>query len=191
MISLRGTMVALGTLEREDCRALWEAYEPAEPLPTEPLRPGLSREGADDWFEDIQRKQGREQVYLGIWATGGPLVGDIQIARIDWQARTADLGVGIARREHRGRGYGSDAIRVMVRYAFWELGLHRLSAHVIEHNEAACRCLERVGFQAEGRQREAIYAGGRRWDRLLYGLLAAEAALAPTFRPPASLDRSV
>jgi hypothetical protein len=58
--------VALKTLEQEHCRALWEAHEPAEPLPTEPLRPGMSAEGAVKWFGENQEKQGRERVSLGI-----------------------------------------------------------------------------------------------------------------------------
>jgi len=56
MIALIGEKVKLCTLERKNCRELWDAYEPAEPIPTEPLNPGKSREGADDWFEDIQSK---------------------------------------------------------------------------------------------------------------------------------------
>jgi RimJ/RimL family protein N-acetyltransferase len=188
MIALRGERVSLRTLEREDCRALWAAYEPADPLPTEPLRPGLSIEGADRWFDDMQRQQGREQVYLGIWSDDGRLVGDIQISAIDWQARTATLGVGIALRGDRGHGYATDAARTLARYAFEELGLHRLSAATAEHNAAARRALEKVGFRPEGRQREALYTGGRRWDRLLYGLLASE--FAPDGALPA-IDRSV
>jgi hypothetical protein len=57
MIELRGEQVVLRTLEREHCRQLWESYKPAEPLPTEPLNPGLSVEGADKWFEEMQAKQ--------------------------------------------------------------------------------------------------------------------------------------
>ena len=174
MIELRGKIVVLRTLEREDCRALWTAYAPEEPVPTEPLNPGLSVEGAERWFEEMQAKQGKEQLYLGIWHDD-ELVGDVQIAEIDWRHRCASIGASIARREQRGKGYGSDATRVLVRYAFAELDLHRLSAATHEANVGAQRTLTRCGFILEGRQREAIRAAGRRWDRLLYGLLRDEA----------------
>lgn len=68
MIELRGERVLLRTLERAHCRILWEQDEPESPLPSEPLRPGLSVEGADRWFDDMQAKQGKEHVYLGIFA---------------------------------------------------------------------------------------------------------------------------
>ena len=118
MIELRGEHVVLRTMERAHCRELWEAYEPTTPLPTEPLNPGLSVEGADRWFEEIQAKQGKEQVYLGVFALNDRLVGDIQLANIDWRHRTASIGLGIARQADRGCGMGTDAAQTLLRYAF-------------------------------------------------------------------------
>ena len=174
MIELCGKRVILRTLEREHCRELWEKYEPIEPLPTEPLNPGLSIEGADKWFEDIQAKQGREQVYLGVFTREGELVGDIQLANINWRDRTATVGLSIARQADRGKGYGTDATKTILRYGFEHLGLHRVTAVIAEHNGGAQRILEKCGFVQEGREREAIYNSGRRWDRLTYGLLRPE-----------------
>ena len=174
MIELRGERVVLKTLEREHCRELWEAYEPEEPFATEPVRPGLSVEGADKWFDEMQEKQGREQVYLGIFCADGRLVGDVQLANIDWRHRTATVGAGIARRSDRRQGYGSDATRVMVVYAFEHLDLMRVSASTIEYNEGAQRVLLKCGFVEEGRERQAVFCQGRRWDRVRYGLLREE-----------------
>ena len=69
-------------LERDDCRWLWAAYEAAEPLPTEPLHLGLSAEGADAWFAEIQAGQEKDRLHLGIFTLDGRLVGDIQLANI-------------------------------------------------------------------------------------------------------------
>ncbi len=171
MIELRAEKIVLRTLEREHCHELWSNYEPVEPLPTEPLRPGLSVEGADKWFEDMQARQGKEQVYLGIFTLAGKVVGDIQLADIDWRHRTASLGVGIARQADRGQGYGAAAITTLLRYGFQHLDLYRVSASTAEYNTAAQRVLEKCGFIREGRERKALYCGGRRWDRLQYGLL--------------------
>jgi RimJ/RimL family protein N-acetyltransferase len=174
MIELRGEKVVLRALEREHCRQLWEMYEPVAALPTEPLNPGLSVEGADKWFEDIQAKQGREHVYLGAFSLAGELLGDVQLADIDWRHRTANLGGSIARVDERGHGYGADAAQALLRYGFEHLDLLRVTAAAVEHNAAAQRVLEKCGFMLEGRQRQAIYGSGQRWDRLLYGLLRAE-----------------
>lgn len=182
MIELRGEKTILRTLEREHCHELWQAYEPAEPLPTEPLNPGLSVEGADKWFEEMQAQQGKQQLCLGVFTlddrpTGeGRLIGDIQLTNIDWRHRTASIGLGIARRADRGHGYGMDATLTLLRYAFQHLDLVRVSAATASYNAAGQRVLERCGFVREGQERQAIYGGGRRWDRLLYGLLRAEFA---------------
>jgi RimJ/RimL family protein N-acetyltransferase len=174
MIHLRGERVALRALERQDCRYLWQRYEIDEPLPAEPPRVGLSVEGAEAWFEEIQAKQGSEHVHLGIVSTDGELLGDIQVANIDWRARTATLGCGIALRANRGCGYGTDAARAILRYGFEELDLYRIEASTAEFNAAARRSLEKLGFSEEGRRRRAIYRNGRRWDGFVYGLLREE-----------------
>ena len=174
MIELIGSKVSLRTLEREDCRSLWVLYEPQQPIPTEPLNPGLSAEGAEKWFDEMQARQGREQVYLGVFTLSGDLIGDIQLANIDWRNRSASLGLGIASQSQRGRGYGADATLVLLRYGFEQLDLCRVSASTLEYNVAAQHVLAKCGFAQEGCEREAIYCAGRRWDRLTYGLLRAE-----------------
>jgi RimJ/RimL family protein N-acetyltransferase len=174
VIELEGERVVLRTLERDDCRHLWANNEPVEPLATEPLSVGKSIEGADQWFEEMQSKQGREQVYLGIFNPAGDLVGEVQLANIDWQARTATLGAGIARASDRGLGYATDAARTMIQYGFDELGLTRVEAHTAEYNMPARRVLQKLGFQQEGLRRKALYRGGRRWDSVVYGLLRDE-----------------
>ena len=137
MIELPGERIVLRTLEREHCRQLWEIYEPETPLPTEPLNPGLSIEGADRWFDDIQAEQGKEQLCCGIFTAENGLVGDIQLANFDWRQRRAELGLSIARRADRGQGYGTDAILTMLRYGFEHLDLHRVTAATAEQNTGA------------------------------------------------------
>ena len=174
MIELRGKKVVLQTMERANCRILWENYEPVEPVPTEPVRPGLSVEGSDKWFEEIQEKQEKSQIYLGIFDDEGNIVGDIQLSGIDWRNRTASLGAGIARRKDRGKGYCTDAARVMLRYGFEHLDLYRISAATISNNAGAIRVLEKLGFSEEGREREAVYWSNQRWDRLMFAILKSE-----------------
>lgn len=174
VIELRGEKVILRALEREHCHRLWQQYEPVEPLPTEPLNPGLSVEGADKWFEEIQAKQGREQIYLGVFTQAGEPVGDIQLANISWRDRAADIGLSIVRQADRKQGYGTDATMTLLRFGFEHLDLYRVTAAIAEYNRGAQRILQKCGFVQEGRERQAIYIGGRRWDRLLFGLLRAE-----------------
>jgi RimJ/RimL family protein N-acetyltransferase len=177
MIELRGERVVLRALEREHCRELWQHHEPVSPVPTEPLNVGLSLERADQWFEEMQAKQGQEHVYLGIFDLESQLLGDIQLANIDWRNRTASLGGGLSLEIHRGRGYGTDAARTILRYGFQELGLYRVEAETADYNVAARRVMEKLGFREEGCMRQKLYRSGKRRDSLVYGLLWNEFAI--------------
>ena len=174
MIQLKGQHVVLRTLEREHCHTLWSQVEVDPEMPSEPIMPGMSEEGADAWFEQIQEQQGKTLLHLGIFGPNGKLLGDIQLTNIDWRHRTASLGCGLALKEDRGRGYGSDAVATLLRFAFEHLDLVRISANTVEHNRAGQQSLLKLGFVEEGRARKAIYSGGQRWDRINYGLLRSD-----------------
>ncbi|WP_044511494.1 GNAT family N-acetyltransferase [Hymenobacter sp. DG25B] len=75
---------------------------------------------------------------------------------------------------HWRQGYGSEAVAALVEFAFTELALHRLEADVDPRNTASRRCLERIGFQQEGHQRERYYLYEEWQDAILYGLLQSE-----------------
>ena len=174
MIILKGERVLLKALEREDCRQLWNAYQPAEPVPTEPLNPGLSIEGADDWFEEIQKKQGKDQFYLGIFQISGELLGDIQLSRIDWISSSAEMGMSISLDDDRNRGFGQEAARLLLKFAFQELNLNRIAAGVFSHNQSAIVGLTRIGFTEEAREREAAYIAGEHRDRIWFSILRSD-----------------
>jgi RimJ/RimL family protein N-acetyltransferase len=86
----------------------------------------------------------------------------------------AFVGIGIGEREFWGKGYGTDALEVILRYAFQELNLRRVSLDTFEYNPRAIRCYEKVGFVHEGRARKFLLREGRRWDMLFMGILREE-----------------
>eukprot|EP00727_Mastigamoeba_balamuthi_P012616 m51a1_g7978 hypothetical protein (190) ;mRNA; r:47556-48218 len=112
----------------------------------------------------------RDQASPSGWA----LVGNVGLMSIDWLHRNAVLGVFIGDKERRGKGLGHDAIVCMLRHAFDDLGLHRVSLNVVERNAAAVRCYEKVGFTLEGRSRQARWKDGRWFDNLCMAILADE-----------------
>jgi RimJ/RimL family protein N-acetyltransferase len=88
--------------------------------------------------------------------------------------REAFMGIHIGERDFWGKGYGTDALRVLLRYAFDELNLQRMSLSFLEDNDRAMRSYEKCGFQLEGRERHAWAYDGRRWDEIYMGLLREE-----------------
>ncbi len=102
------------------------------------------------------------------------LLGDLTLEVVNPGAREAFVGMAIGERTAWGRGFGTDAMQVLLRYAFTELNLRRVSLTVSEYNLRAMRSYEKSGFQPEGRLRGALNREGKRWDELYYGILDEE-----------------
>ncbi len=103
------------------------------------------------------------------------LLGDIDIDVVSgWIGRNAFVGIGIGNRNDWGKGYGTDAMKVMLRYAFTEVNLDRVTLTVFEYNPRAIRSYEKAGFRHEGRMRGGLLKDGKRWDMLYMGILRDE-----------------
>jgi RimJ/RimL family protein N-acetyltransferase len=101
------------------------------------------------------------------------LVGNIGLWGARAKDRCATLGIALGR-AHIGRGYGTDAMRVIVGYGFREMGLHRIQLGVAPFNPAGIRAYEKAGFVEEGRLRESVLHDGRWYDEVLMSILDHE-----------------
>jgi len=119
-----------------------------------------------------EKEIGEKEITLGIRLLVDDLIiGFISLGGFNWQARSAWVGIGIGEPDYRGKGYGSDAMNVMARYAFCYLNLNRINLNVFEFNPRAVRSYEKCGFVHEGRERQWLNRGGQRWDLIYMGLL--------------------
>ncbi len=112
------------------------------------------------------------------------LIGTIGLFGADVKDRCGTIGILLAR-QFVGRGYGTEAVRVVVSYGFRELGLHRIQLNVYSFNDRAIAAYRKAGFVEEGRQREAIQHDGVWYDIVMMSILDHEwraqvAELAPT-----------
>lgn len=170
--TLQGELIRLRPIGPEDVEAVWD-------LVSDP-------EGG--------RLTGRTQVYtpemvaarcatiagrprridLAVTTTGSDeMLGEIVLKHINTLSGTADLRL-VMRPAHRGRGLGTEAIGLVLDLAFEGLGLHRVGLTVLSINPRAQAMYEGLGFQTEGRLREAFRDGDRRCDGIVMGLLADE-----------------
>ena len=101
------------------------------------------------------------------------LMGEALLWGIDLHNRTAHLGLSL-RPAFRGRGLGTDAVRVLCHYGFLVRGLHRLQIETLADNTAMRRAADQAGFVLEGTLRRAVWANGEFTDEVLLGLLAVE-----------------
>ncbi len=91
-------------------------------------------------------------------------IGNTAWIDLDWHARTAEFVIYIGEADYRGRGFGTEAARLMLDYAFTTLGLHNVMLRVYGFNLAGRRAYERAGFREFGRRRQAKVLGGTFWD---------------------------
>ena len=101
------------------------------------------------------------------------LAGNIHLWGARPKDRCATLGIALGR-EYIGRGYGTDAMRVIVGYGFREMGLHRIQLSVAPFNPAGIRAYQKAGFVEEGRHRESVLHDGRWYDEVLMSILDHE-----------------
>jgi RimJ/RimL family protein N-acetyltransferase len=134
-----------------------------------------SAKSIQEWLEKDMEKEAPDQCFFTIHTLEGDrLIGFIALSSIRWSQGEAWVGVGIGETEYWGRGYGTDAMRLALRYAFMELGLERVSLDVFLSNERAIRSYEKAGFRREGIERQKTHRDGKTEDVLYMGILRQE-----------------
>lgn len=125
-----------------------------------------------EWLE--KREEGEKAFRFSIRTLeGNTLIGFTGIHPI-WEHADAWIGIAIGERDYWGKGYGTDAMHLIVQFGFLELNLKRVSLALHSYNERAFKAYQKVGFQLEGASREDILREGRRTHSLFMGLLREE-----------------
>jgi len=105
---------------------------------------------------------------------GDALIGQISLHNIDHLNRHAFMGIMIGEAQHHGKGYGTEAVRMILNYGFNTLNLHSIMLSVHEDNYAGRACYKKVGFKESGRRREWLFKYGKYVDVLYMDMLSHE-----------------
>lgn len=128
--------------------------------------------------EWLEKELGKDNPQLFMFAIrrleDQQLIGEIDLDGVLWTHGESFVGIGLGEREYWGKGYGTDAMRVILKYAFSELNLYRVSLNVFDYNPRAKRSYEKAGFKEEGRCREFLLRDGKRYDLIFMGILRSE-----------------
>lgn len=172
---LRGTKLRLAALSKEDAPRIARWHEDVGYLRLQETNRALPKTVAQIEAELEQFEGSADTIVFGIRTReNDELVGTLGFYEIEWSNQVAWLGMGIGDRAAWGKGYGTEALRLALQYAFDELNLHRLTLTVIDYNERAIALYEKAGFRREGVFREFGQRDGKRYDMYLYGLLRPE-----------------
>ncbi|NOH00794.1 MAG: GNAT family N-acetyltransferase [Chloroflexi bacterium] len=141
--------------------------------PVRPLSPAMVKKK----YETIEKEMDEQKnlFYFTIRAREDDrLIGKALIEWVDWSNGNGYILIGIGEPEFRRKGYGSQALKMLLRYAFGELNLYRVTAVVPAYNEGALGFFQKFGFMEEVRRRKALHRDGVFWDIIGLGLLNAE-----------------
>jgi RimJ/RimL family protein N-acetyltransferase len=170
---LRGDAVVLAPVRDGDsARLLAWINERDDVLYSAAYHP-VHQRSHEEWFDSIRQRP--DVAIFGIRRRDDDeLVGTCQLRGIDPVHRSAELLIRIGERGQRNRGYGEQAVRLLLAFGFRDLNLHRIQLQVFASNEAALRLYEKTGFVQEGRLRQAVHIDGRYVDVIAMGILREE-----------------
>ncbi len=143
---------------------------------SEPARP-LSAAIVKKQYEKLEKRMEEDRNFFHFMlraSTDDRLIGKAEISRIEWANGNCQLRLGIGAPEDRHKGYGTQTLRMLLRFAFAELNMYRVTAFAPEYNAAALALLQKFGFVEEVRRRQALERDARRWDMFVFGLLKDE-----------------
>ena len=112
--------------------------------------------------------------YAIVLAQGDKLLGNIGLMEISQINRSATVGIFIGEAEYRGKGYGSEAMRLILDYGFKTLNLHNIMLNAHSDNEQGIACYKKVGFKEFGRRREAKFKDGKYVDVVHMEILSTD-----------------
>ena len=139
--------------------------DPAFPWPEANLR---------EWWTARLADEGVRVFAIRLLDASSTLLGTITLSGIDHANRVAQLGMSLPDPERWGHGYGTEAVELLLGFAFDDMNLHRVEMGVFAFNARAIACYEGVGFVHEGTHREYLRRDGQRHDMHLYGILEHE-----------------
>ena len=170
--TLVGELVTLRPVAARDADGLWEIVTDPESRRVTGQTAVLSRDEVDRWCETVSERDGR--IDLAVTAGGSDeYLGVIVLSEIDELRGSAELRLSM-RPGSRGRGYGGEAIGLVLGLAFDGLGLHRIGCDVLSINSRALGVYKSLGFTVEGRLRDAYRDGEGYCDAIVLGLLEDE-----------------
>lgn len=144
------------------------------------LQGEFTRDEIASWIREISVINNDRVDFMIILKRTNELLGEVVLNEIDLINRSANIRIGIQGTQHRGKGYGTEAMIQMLGYGFNTLKLHRIHLGVYPFNPRAIRVYEKIGFKREGLQRDALYIDGIFHDMITMSILEDE------FRQPIS-----
>ncbi len=176
-----GERIRFRAIERDDLPTFVKWLNDPDVLPGIGIYLPFSMADEQQWFDAMQQRPASEHNLAieveemppqgeGTWK----MIGSCGFFNHDQRNASAEFGIMIGDKSYWDKGYGTEAVRLLVKHGFQTINLHRIYLRVLETNPRAIRAYEKAGFTPEGRQRQADYKDGKYIDLLVMGMLRSE-----------------
>ena len=173
---LKGDRIKLGPVKREyiDSYLKW-LNDPEITQYLNMFRP-LTRMMEEDWIENLKNRN--DTIVFAIIIPDEndveKFIGNCGLHAIDWKNRVGEVGIMIGEKEYQGKGYGTEAMELLLEYGFKTVNLNRIQLRVYEFNSRAINSYNKIGFVEEGRMRQAMFINGEYHDMIFMSILQEE-----------------
>jgi RimJ/RimL family protein N-acetyltransferase len=131
----------------------------------------MSLEGEREYLE---KNNNPTSTFAIVTLDSDKLIGTVSLENIDAINRTATLGIFIGDKDYRSKGYGTEAIKLLLEYGFKYINLNNIKLDLMSFNERALKCYKKCGFKEYGRRRKCKFVNGKYYDSISMDILAEE-----------------
>ena len=173
---LKGDRIKLGPVKREYIESYLKWLNDPEITQYLTIFRPLTRMMEEDWIENLKNQN--DTIIFGILIPDEndteKLIGNCGLHAIDWKNRVGEVGIMIGEKEYQSKGYGTEAVELLLDYGFKTVNLNRIQLRVYEFNSRAINSYNKIGFVEEGRMRQAMFANGEYHDMIFMSILQEE-----------------
>jgi RimJ/RimL family protein N-acetyltransferase len=176
---LKGENVILRPVKRKDIKIFLKWFNDPEVIQYLTLFKPITEMEEEKWIEEIAKRNNIIFVIEAIFKKGNKKtirkpIGNCGFHIIDHLNQNAEIGIAIGEKEYWGKGYGTEAISLLVDYGFNVLNLRRISSGTFSFNQRSIKMHQKLGFVQEGIRRQARFKNGQFHDDVIFGILREE-----------------
>ena len=175
---IKGTRVKLAPLDKKHIDVFLKWFNDPEITQYLLTYKPLTRDMEEEWFDNLKKRE--NDVFFSILIheqnheQTEKIIGNCAIHNIDCKNRVAECGITIGEKEYQGKGYGTEAMEMLVEYGFNTLNLNRIELSTYDFNIRAFKSYHKIGFIEEGRKRQAMFINGKYHDIIIMAILREE-----------------
>lgn len=141
------------------------------------LTPGIpfpyTLEDEEKWYDSLSANKDTYNFAIRT-LEDNKYIGGCGINSVNWKNSNVIIGIFIGDKDYWSKGYGTDALNVLIKFIFEEMNINKIKLNVYSFNKRAIKSYEKCGFKVEGVLREEVYRFGKYQDDILMGLLRSE-----------------